>query len=256
MTGHPGTPVVSALAAHIVRIASRLVPSPARSEWEREWRAELWHLYRELKARGGPSAWEQVAFVRRSLGAVFDALQLRFGDAQLWRESVSDVAERWERRPRPVAAALLFLSIAIAADGLLLAYGHVMVEAPGSVWGNVASETRVLILGVAASCGISLIVASAATATRLLGSTDRSCHHSGVWVVETVLVAGITGWVGRWIAEFFARSAFPPDPRIWPASLDLGAAVTTACILSWLSGVAVLAGLRARRWRAAAVPEV
>jgi hypothetical protein len=256
MKGHAGTPVVSALAAHIVRIASWLIPSSARGEWKREWRAELWHLYRELKARGGPSAREQVAFVGRSLGSVFDALQLRFGDAQLWRESVSGVAERWERQPWSVAAALLFLSIAIAADGLLLAYGHVMVEAPGSVWGNVASETRVLILGVAAMSGIGLIFASAATATQLLGSVDRSSHHSGVWVVETVLVAGITGWVGRWIAEFFVRTAFPPDPRSWPASVDLGAAVTTACVLSWLCGVAILAGLRARGRRAATVAEV
>jgi hypothetical protein len=248
--------VVSALAAHIVRIASRLIPSAARGEWEREWRAELWHLYSELKARGGPSAWEQVAFVRRSLGSVFDALQLRFGDAQLWRESVSDVAERWERQPLSVAAALLFLSLAIAADALLLAFGHVMVEAPRSVWGNLVSETRILILGVAATCGISLIVASAATATQLLGSADRSSHHNGVWAAETVLVAGITGWVGRWIAEFFVRTAFPPDPGSWPASVDLGAAVTNACMVSWLCGVAVLAGLRARRRRAATVPEV
>jgi hypothetical protein len=256
MKGPPdGASAVPALAAYIVRIASWLIPKPARGEWQREWRAELWHLYRELKSRGGPSAREQVAFVRRSLGSVLDALQLRFGDAQLWRESVFDVARRWERQPWSVAAALLFLSLAIAADGVLLVFGELMVEAPRSVWSGLARETQLLILGVAATCGITLIVASAVTATQLLGFADRSLHHNGVWIVETVLVAGITGWLGRWIAEFFIRSAFPPDPRSGTAAADLSAAVTTACVLSWLGAITVLAGLRTCGRRAATVRE-
>jgi hypothetical protein len=239
------------LAARIVGLASRLTPRAVRSEWEREWRAELWHLYRELEARGGPSAWDRAAFVRRSLGSVFDALQLRVGDAQLWRECVSDVAGHWQRHPAAVAAALVLLSLGIAVDAVLVAYGLIMVEAPRSVWGSLGSDTQFLILSVAAMCGVSLIVASGAAAAQLLGSADRSPDRDGVWVVETMLVAGITGWVGRWFAEFVVRTAIPPYPGGSLTSVDVGAAVTTAWVLSWLCGVAILTGLRARRRRAA-----
>jgi hypothetical protein len=241
--------VVHALAVRIVGIAGRLVPTGSRDDWEREWRAELWHLSRELEACGGPSAWQRVAFVRRSLGAVADALQLRLGDAQLWRDNVSAVAAAWGRRPGSVGLALFLLSLGIGGAALLVAFGGVMIEAPRSVWGNLVTETRLLILGVAAACGVLLIVTSAAAAARLLGPAGCASDRDGAWIVETVLVGGATGWLARWFAELYVRTAMAPYPTGWVGSTDLAAAVTSACVLSWLCGLALLTGLRMRRAR-------
>ena len=240
-----GTPALLALATHVVGAAGRLVPTALRGDWEREWNAELWHLYRSLEAQGRPSARDRAAFVLRSVGSVFDALQLRLGDAQSWGESLSAVAARWGQHPRSVATALLFLSLGIAADALLIASGHVMVEDPRSVWSSLVSERRFLILTIAVMCGVSLIVASAAAAAQLLASADRLSHgQNRVLVVETLLIASVTGWVGRWFAAFGMRTAIPGE---WLASVDLGAAVTTGWIVSWICGLTVLAVLRARR---------
>jgi hypothetical protein len=248
MTRQPGSSSVApALAARIVEIASRLIPTAARSDWEREWRAELWHLYRELEASGGPSAWEQAAFVRRSVGAVFDALQVRLGDADLWHESVSAVVGGWARRPGSVGLALFLLSVGIAGDALLVAFGSVMIQAPGSIWRSLAIEIRLLILGVAIVCGVSLIGTSAAAAARLLGPVPRSSNRGGAQIVETLLVAGVTGWFAHWFAEFYVRAAVPAYPSGWAAPADLGAAVTPAWVLSWLCGLAALTGLRIGR---------
>jgi hypothetical protein len=242
------TPAVLALAMRVVGTAGRLVPAALRSDWKREWNAELWHLYRSLEVQGRLSAWERAAFVLRSLGSVFDALQLRLGDTQLWSESFSAVATRWGQHPRSVATALLFLSLGIAADALLIAFGHILIEAPRSVWGSLTSETRFLILSIAVMCGVSLIVASAAAATQLLRPADRFPHgQNRVWVVETLLVAGVTGCVGRWCAAFWMRTAIPPHWSESLASVDLGAAVTTAWVVSWICGLTVLTVLRVRR---------
>ena len=232
-----------ALAVRVVGIAGRLVPTALRGDWEREWHAELWHLYHALEARGSLTARERAAFVLRSVGSVFDALQLRLGDAQLWSESLSAVATRWGQHTPSVATALLFLSLGIAADALLIASGHLLVVAPGSVWSGLAGETRFLILGVAVMCGVSMIVTSAAAAAHLLGLPDPSRdHHNRVWVVETLLVAGVTGLLGRWFAAVVMRDAISP-------SVDLGAAVTSAWVVSWVCGLAVLTVLRLRRRR-------
>lgn len=244
------TPAALTLAVRVVRAAGQLVPAFLRADWEREWHAELWHLYHSLEAQGRLSAAERVAFVLRSLGSVSDAVQLRLGDAQLWSESFSVVATHWVRHRRSVATALLFLSLGIAADALLLACGHVMVDAPRSVWSSLASETRFLILGIAITCGVSLIVASAAAAAQLLGPADRFPHgQTRVWVLETLLVAGVTGWLGRWFAAFFAHQAVPPDSGGGLASVDLGAAVTSGWAVSWLCGLTVLTVLTALRLR-------
>lgn len=254
MVGHrSSTPAILALAVRVVGIAGRLVPSALRSDWEREWRAELWHFYHSLEAQGLRSVSARASFVLRSTGSVFDALQLRLGDAQLWSESLSAVATRWGRHPGSVATALLVLSLGIAADALLIAFGHIMVEVPDSMWGSLTSRTRLVILGIAIACGVSLIVTSAAAAAQLLGCRDPSPDgHDRARAVETLLVAGVTGWIGRWFAAFGMRSMISPYSGAWLASGDPGAAVTSAWLVSWLCGLAVLTVLRGRpRWTAA-----
>jgi hypothetical protein len=250
MGGGGSTPVLLALAMRVVRTAGRLVPTALRADWEREWGAELWHLYHSLEAQGRLSVYERAAFVLRSVGSVIDALQLRLGDGQLWRESFSAVAIRWGQHPRSVATALLFLSLGIAADALLIASGHVMVEDPRSLWRSVPGETRFLILGLAITCGVSLIVASAAAAAQLLGSADRFPHgQNRAWLAETLLVAGVTGWVGHWLAALGMRSASSPQFGEWLASTDLGAVMTSAWVASWLCGLTALIILHVRRRR-------
>jgi len=251
MTGRGSrNPVAVGLAEWIVRIASRLVPIGERSEWEREWRAELWYLHERLEAGDGPSLAERAAFVCRALGSVADAVQLRLGDAQLWRESAASVADGWRRHPGPVAVALLFLSVAIAADGLLITFAHVMVNAPDSPWSGLVSEVRVLLLGVAVGCGVALILAGAAAAASLLGAAHPSPGEQRACAVELTLVAAVTGWVGRWFAEYGLGVTIAPYPGSCAASIDLGARMTAACVASWFCGLSVLTGLRLRSRRA------
>jgi hypothetical protein len=217
-----------------------------RGEWEREWCAELWHLHHELVAEGRPSAGEQAALVLRSAGSIFDALQLRVGDAHLWGESFASVAARWGRHARSVTLALLFLSLGIAAVAVLIAVGQITVELPRTAWSSLATGTRFAILGIAIGCGVSMIAASAAAAAQLLGSPDPPPDGpTQAWVTETLLVAGVTGWVGRWFAAFGMRSAVSPPTGEWPASVDPGAAVTAGWAVAWLCALTVLTALRA-----------
>jgi hypothetical protein len=245
--------IVQSLVSRIVGLASRLIPRAARADWEREWRAELWYLWRELEMRDARPAVRWAAFLRRSLGAPADALQMRLGDAQFWRDSASAVANQWGQRPGSVVLALFLLSVGIAGGALLVAFGAVMIEAPHSVWGTLGTEIRLLILGVAAGCGVFLIATGGAAAARLLGPWSPAPERDGAWIVETLLVAGVTAWLARWFAEFYARTAIPPYPGEWLASVDLGAAVTSACALSWFCGLTALTGLRLRHRRTTAV---
>jgi hypothetical protein len=251
MVDRPGsTPALLTLAVRLVGIAGRLVPTALRSDWEQEWHAELWHLYRSLEVQGRVSAYNRATFVLRSVGSILDAIQLRLGDPQPWGESFRAVVNSWGQRPGSVTMGLLVLSVGIAADSLLLACAQVMVEDPHSVWGSLGSGTRFLILGVAITCGISMMLASAAAAAQLLGSTDRSrADEPGIPVVETLLIAGITGWVGRWCAAVRMRTETAPPFAEWLASEDLGTAVTSAWVVSWIAGLTLLTILRGRRVR-------
>jgi hypothetical protein len=242
------TPAVLALAARVVRIAGRLVPAAQRADWEREWNAELWCLYRVLELQGRLSARDRAALVLRSAGSVLDALHLRLVDSRPWSESFAAVVTRWGRHSLLVPTALLFLSVGIAADAVLIAFGRIALADPRSGWSSLASDTRSLLLGIAVACGLSLIVASAAAAAQLLGSADAAPDGSSrAWIVELLLVAGVTGWVGRWFAAFGVRIMTPPHAAEWLAAVELGAAVTSGWVVSWLSGLAVLTVLRVRR---------
>jgi hypothetical protein len=116
------------------------------------------------------------------------------------------------------------------------------------VWSSLAGEMQVLILVIAVGCGVSLIAASAAAASQLLGSAGPAPDGSNrVWMAELILVAGVTGWVSRWFAAFWMPTALHPRSGEWLVSVDLDAAVTGAWVVSWALGVAVLAVLRVRR---------
>jgi hypothetical protein len=242
------TPGVLALAARVVGIAARLVPTALRDDWAREWNAELWSLYRVLELQGRLTARDRAALVLRSAGSVLDALHLRLVDSQLWSESFAGVVTRWGRHSLLVPTALLFLSAGIAADTVLIAFGKIALADPRSGWSSLASDTRSLLVGIAIACGLSLIVASAAAAAQLLGSADPAPDGSRrAWIVELLLVAGVTGWVGRWFAAFGVRVMIPPHAAEWLAAVDLDAAVTAAWVVSWALALTALTVLRLRR---------
>jgi hypothetical protein len=111
-----GRPPLLTLAQCVAGVAGWLVPASLRADWEREWRAELWHLYRGEEKGGHHSARKRADLLLRSAGSVSDALQLRLGDRQAWAESVSPVSTRWGVRTPAVTVGLLFLSVGIAAD--------------------------------------------------------------------------------------------------------------------------------------------
>ena len=122
---------VLAAALRLVGVAGALVPGARREEWEREWRAELWHLHH---SRREPSARDDAAFLLRAAGSLLDALQLRAGDAQEWREGAAAVVARWSEHSPPVAVGLLLLSVGIAVDTLLIAMGRAALAFPLSPW--------------------------------------------------------------------------------------------------------------------------
>jgi hypothetical protein len=242
--------LVLATALRLVGLAGLMVPRALRDDWKREWRAELWHLHRSVEER---SIREDSAFVLRSLGSVLDALQLRAGDAQTWSESASAVVGRWARHSPSVTVALLFLSIGIAADALLLAFGRVALAIPLSAWPGVVAEGRPLILGVALSCGVGMIVASAAAAAQLLGAGEGANRgDASARVVETLLIAGVTAWLARWLVVFGMRTLTLPESS-WLAAAELGAAATSAWLVSWLLGLTLLVLVRSRHHRPARI---
>ncbi|HTM30717.1 MAG TPA: ABC transporter permease [Vicinamibacterales bacterium] len=105
-------------ARWIVIAASLLVPPGQRAEWRAEWEAELAHYARVRSAR-------RISTVRRSAGAVIDALWLQAGQ---WRS-----LRFLLRNYRVSATAILSLAVAIAATLVGLACWDAMLHRPPGV---------------------------------------------------------------------------------------------------------------------------
>jgi len=106
------------LATLVIAGAARLVPEPARSEWRREWDAELWYRVAALEARGALDLPEQSRLIRRCLGAYHHALWIAA------RGAARDL------RSTPARSALAVSAVAVAL-------------AAGSVAFALATEVRV-----------------------------------------------------------------------------------------------------------------
>ena len=236
-----GAPLL-ATALRLVGVAGALAPRALRDDWKREWRAELWHLHHSREER---SLRADAAFLARAAGSALDALQLRAGDGASWSESAALVVARWGRHTPSVTVGLLFLSLGIAADTLLLAFARVMLGVPLSPWSTQVGEGRTVILGIAITCGAGLIVASAAAAAQLLALAGSASRGEGpVWVVEMALVAAVTAWVARGLALFGMRSVTPPHAPAWLAPVELDSAVSSAWLVTWLLGLTLFAAAR------------
>ncbi len=106
------------LATLVIAGAARLVPEPARSDWRREWDAELWYRVAALEARGALDLPEQSRLIRRCLGAYRHAL---------W---VAARGAGRDLRSTPARSALAVSAVAVAL-------------AAGSVAFALATEVRV-----------------------------------------------------------------------------------------------------------------
>lgn len=239
-------PTLLGFALAVVAAASRLVPIATRDDWKREWTAELWHLRRHGDRH---SACGPVAFLLRASGSVADAVQLRIGDAQSWRESFARVVTCWGTNPSSVATGLIYLSLAIAANALLIAFARVAIELPRSEWSGLERESRLQLLAIAFLCGTSLLLAGAAAASQLcrvshpIGSDDRN-----VWVAEVALIAATTAWLGRSFATF-GTHALPAGLPGWLPPVDLDTTVTTAWLVSWSCGLTLFILVRKVRFQ-------
>ena len=120
MTAAPTAPRASVfrLATLVIAGAARLVPEPARSDWRREWDAELWYRVAALEARGALDLPEQSRLIRRCFGAYRHAL---------W---VAGRGAARDLRSTPARSALAVSTVAVAL-------------AAGSVAFALATEVRV-----------------------------------------------------------------------------------------------------------------
>jgi hypothetical protein len=123
-----------------------------------------------------------------------------------------------------------------------------MLEEPRSLWVSVPPETRSWVLGIGIACAVGLIVASAAAADQLLGSPDRfPPGENRPWMVETLLVAGVSASIGLGLATLGFRGISHPLFEEWAASIDQGAVVTRAWMVSWVCGLTALVIFRTGR---------
>lgn len=93
----------------MVRAAAHLVPAIQRSDWEREWRAEIWHRWQFLFYAGVWSRSESWALVRNCLGVFPDAA---------WhfalQDPVQDKLRAWARSPWTCLGGLASLLLLLA----------------------------------------------------------------------------------------------------------------------------------------------
>jgi putative ABC transport system permease protein len=107
----------------IVAVASRFVPKASRREWRDEWDAELQHHEAVGRQWRGETLGRRLDLLRRSSGALWDALWLQ---SHRWY-SLRLFGRHW----RLAAAAVLSLAVAIAATTIgLSAYNTLMLRPP------------------------------------------------------------------------------------------------------------------------------
>jgi hypothetical protein len=87
-----------------------LTPKEQRSDWKREWRAEIWHRWQFLWHAGMWNRREKFGLVRGTLGAFQDAVWLLKAQESLWQG-----IREWARSPFTCLGALGILLLVTAA---------------------------------------------------------------------------------------------------------------------------------------------
>lgn len=108
-------PFTVALSDWIVGVAAFLTPREQRSDWKREWRAEIWHRWQFLWHAGMWDRHEKLCLVRGTLGAFQDAAWLLKA-----HESFGHGLREWARSPFTCLGALgiLLLLTTVLTGGL------------------------------------------------------------------------------------------------------------------------------------------
>jgi hypothetical protein len=109
MPPSPRPPLSVRFCGWMVELASLFVPSAHRSEWKREWHAELWHRWQFLANLDVWNWSEAAALLRRSAGCFSDALWC-FADRESVRSRVRDVVRSPWTCLASFAVALLLLA--------------------------------------------------------------------------------------------------------------------------------------------------
>jgi len=115
MPEEPKQPRLVSLSQALVRAAAPLVPRPHREEWQREWRAEIWHRWQFLFHTGEWNRREKWLLLRSAFGAFADAAWL-LASQEAVRSRLSEVA----RSPFTCLSVFVavLLTIAAASSGL------------------------------------------------------------------------------------------------------------------------------------------
>jgi len=113
MAGEAKRPVSLITCRALIQAGSWLVPAARRTEWKKEWEAEIWHQWQFLLYAGAWDRKEGLRLIRRCLGTIPDAF---------WQctaqEAVQTRFREWVRSPWTVlatlGAAILFLGLITA----------------------------------------------------------------------------------------------------------------------------------------------
>ena len=117
----PSATLTFRIGALLVRGAGALVPVGKRSDWRREWEAELWHAVFACRRSGAPSMAEEGGLVLRCLGAYQHAVWLRARQLRRRRLRVRITASVGALRadPRPAALALAAVALTVGTAAVL-----------------------------------------------------------------------------------------------------------------------------------------
>jgi hypothetical protein len=117
----PSATLTFRIGALLVRGAGALVPLGKRSDWRREWEAELWHAVFACRRSGRPSMAQEGGLVLRCLGAYQHAAWLRARQLRRRRLRARITASAGALRadPRPAALALAAVTLTVGTAAVL-----------------------------------------------------------------------------------------------------------------------------------------
>ncbi|HEU0016502.1 MAG TPA: hypothetical protein VFQ45_22670 [Longimicrobium sp.] len=230
------TSAVLWLCLRLVDAIALLAPADERGGWKQEWRAELWYRARVLPASRAMGAAAAARLLVRTLGAVWDALDLRIGGYDRAAAEAGALGRRWRDRPLAASAALACVALGITGTSLVLAVGTLAARGSRTAaWASLPATGRHMVAAVAFAAGMGLLVAAAAAAHRLLADAP-ALPPRRARLLETLAVAAAAGILSRAALEIGpAADALAPVP-------ELG----SAWLLVWLASLAALALIHAR----------
>lgn len=190
----------------VLRVAGVLVPRHRRADWLREWRAELWHEAAHLEKEGLGRVDAAVQVVRRSLGALPDAVAVRRFHPAPAQEDVFSAFSVVFRSPGAAGAAMLMVALAAAVDTVTVMVSRFVTFMP--------EEYRAIMLTLTAALVVLLALASCIAAAVAVAWSDAARREEAIRramgipdgrlrrqrALEGVLIALVGSGLGIYIA--------------------------------------------------------